>query len=217
MKRNIVQYLSAVVLSASLLACTESPKTLPYLGNKEAVEKTVDGKVVVDTIYHTIPDFEFINQDSVKITQEFVKGKIYIADFFFTTCPTICPKMKTQMLRIYEKYKDNPNIILLSHSIDPRHDTPAVLKEFKSNLGIKGDSWQMVTGDKAKIFEIGQKSYMVTAADDPTQPGGVVHSGAFILVDKDRHIRGIYDGTVPAKVDNLMKDLEILLKETKTK
>jgi protein SCO1/2 len=75
----------------------------------------------------------------------------------------------------------------------------------------------MVTGDKAKIFEIGQKSYMVTAADDPTQPGGVVHSGAFILVDKDRHIRGIYDGTVPAKVDNLMKDLEILLKETKTK
>lgn len=217
MKRNIVQYLSAVVLSASLLACAESSKTLPYLGNKDTVEKTVDGKVVVDTIYHTIPDFEFINQDSVKITQEFVKGKIYIADFFFTTCPTICPKMKTQMLRIYEKYKDNPNVILLSHSIDPRHDTPAVLKEFKSNLGIKGNSWQMVTGDKAKIFEIGQKSYMVTAADDPTQPGGVVHSGAFILVDKDRHIRGIYDGTVPAKVDNLMKDLEILLKETKTK
>ncbi len=217
MKRSIVQYLSSVVLSATLLSCAESPKTLPYLGNKEAVEKTVDGKVVVDTIYHTIPDFEFINQDSVKITQEFVKGKIYIADFFFTTCPTICPKMKTQMLRIYEKYKDNPNVILLSHSIDPRHDTPAVLKEFKSNLGIKGNSWQMVTGEKAKIFEIGQKSYMVSAADDPTQPGGVVHSGAFILVDKDRHIRGIYDGTVPAKVDNLMDDLEILLKETKTK
>lgn len=214
MKRNIVHYLSLIFLLNIVLGCSQSPKELPYLGNKETAEKMIDGKMVVDTIYHKIPDFEFINQDSVKITQEFVAGKIYIADFFFTTCPTICPKMKTQMLRIYEKYKDNPNVILLSHSIDPRHDTPAVLKEFRSNLGIKGNSWQMVTGDKAKIFEIGQKSYMVSAADDPTQPGGVVHSGAFILVDKDRHIRGIYDGTVPAKVDNLMEDMEILLNES---
>lgn len=214
MKRNIVQCLSLIFLVTIVLSCSQVPKELPYLGNKETVEKMIDGKMVVDTIYHKIPDFEFISQDSVKITQEFVAGKIYIADFFFTTCPTICPKMKTQMLRIYEKYKDNPNVILLSHSIDPRHDTPAVLKEFKSNLGIKGNSWQMVTGDKAKIFEIGQKSYMVSAADDPTQPGGVVHSGAFILVDKNRHIRGIYDGTVPAKVDNLIEDLEILLNES---
>lgn len=214
MKRNIVQSLSLIFLLTIVLGCSQVPKELPYLGNKETVEKMIDGKMIVDTIYHKIPDFEFISQDSVKLTQEFVAGKIYIADFFFTTCPTICPKMKTQMLRIYEKYKDNPNVILLSHSIDPRHDTPAVLKEFRSNLGIKGNSWQMVTGDKAKIFEIGQKSYMVSAADDPTQPGGVVHSGAFILVDKNRHIRGIYDGTVPAKVDNLMEDLEILLNES---
>lgn len=215
MKINVVQSLSVVFLVVALASCSKTPKELPYLGNKEAVKKMVDGgKEVVDTLYHTIPDFEFINQDSVKITQEFVAGKIYIADFFFTTCPTICPKMKTQMLRIYEKYKDNPNVVLLSHSIDPRHDTPAVLKEFRSNLGIKGNSWQMVTGDKAKIYEIGQKSYMVSAADDPTQPGGVVHSGAFILVDKNRHIRGLYDGTVAAKVDNLMDDMEILLKET---
>ncbi len=214
MKRNIVQCLSLIFLATIVLSCSQAPKELPYLGNKETVEKLVDGKMVVDTLYHKIPDFEFISQDSVKLTQEFVAGKIYIADFFFTTCPTICPKMKTQMLRIYEKFKDNPNVVILSHSIDPRHDTPAVLKEFKSNLGIKGNSWQMVTGDKAKIFEIGQKSYMVSAADDPTQPGGVVHSGAFILVDKNRHIRGIYDGTVPAKVDNLMEDMEILLNES---
>ena len=215
MKINVVQSLSVIFLVVALVGCSKAPKELPYLGNKEPIKKVVDGgKEVVDTLYHTIPDFEFINQDSVKITQEFVAGKIYIADFFFTTCPTICPKMKTQMLRIYEKYKDNPDVVLLSHSIDPRHDTPAVLKEFRSNLGIKGNSWQMVTGDKAKIYEIGQKSYMVSAADDPTQPGGVVHSGAFILVDKNRHIRGLYDGTVAAKVDNLMEDMEILLKET---
>lgn len=204
-------YISVAVLFLS--ACNSKPQKLPILGNREAVTKTVNGKEVTDTLYHQIPDFEFVNQDSAKITQKDFEGKIYIADFFFTTCPTICPKMKTQMLRIYEKYKDNPKVGILSHSIDPRHDTPAVLREFMNNLGIKSKMWQMVTGDKAKIFEIGQKSYMVSATDDPTQPGGVVHSGAFILVDKNRHIRGIYDGTEPTKVDRLMIDMEILLNE----
>lgn len=204
-------YISAVALFFS--ACDSQPQKLPILGNREAVIKTVNGKEVTDTLYHQIPDFEFINQDSVKVTQKDFEDKIYIADFFFTTCPTICPKMKTQMLRIYEKYKDNPKVGILSHSIDPRHDTPAVLREFMNNLGIKSKMWQMVTGDKAKIYEIGQKSYMVSATDDPTQPGGVVHSGAFILVDKNRHIRGIYDGTEPTKVDRLMIDMEVLLNE----
>ncbi|PWK27299.1 protein SCO1/2 [Arcicella aurantiaca] len=211
MNKTTLLYIYAVAFFLS--ACDSQPQKLPILGNREAVTKTVNGKEVTDTLYHQIPDFEFINQDSVKVTQKDFAGKIYIADFFFTTCPTICPKMKTQMLRIYEKYKNNPKVGILSHSIDPRHDTPAVLREFMNNLGIKSKMWQMVTGDKAKIYEIGQKSYMVSATDDPTQPGGIVHSGAFILVDKNRHIRGIYDGTEPAKVDRLMIDMEILLNE----
>jgi protein SCO1/2 len=196
-----------------LFSCNTNPEKLPILGNKETVIKMVNGKQITDTIYHQIPNFEFINQDSSKITQKDYEGKIYVADFFFTTCPTICPKMKTQMLRIYEKFKDNPKVGILSHTIDPRHDTPAVLREFMNNLNIKSKMWQMVTGDKAKIYEIGQKSYMVSATDDPTQPGGIVHSGAFVLVDKNRHIRGIYDGTEPEKVDKLMKDMEVLLNE----
>ena len=199
--------------SLLLSACQTKPEKLPILGNREAIVKTVDGKQITDTLYHQIPDFEFINQDSVKITQKDFAGKIYVADFFFTTCPTICPKMKTQMLRIYEKFKDNPKVAILSHTIDPRHDTPAVLKEFSKNLGIQNSMWNMVTGDKSKIYEIGQKSYMVSATDDPTQPGGIVHSGAFILIDKNRHIRGIYDGTEPEKVDKLMEDMEVLLSE----
>lgn len=205
--------ISILAFCLFLISCNSQPQKLPILGNREAVTKTVNGKEVTDTLYHQIPDFEFINQDSVKVTQKDFEGKVYISDFFFTTCPTICPKMKTQMLRIYEKYKDNPKVGILSHSIDPRHDTPAVLREFMDNLGIKSKMWQMVTGDKAKIYEIGQKSYMVSATDDPTQPGGIVHSGAFILVDKNRHIRGIYDGTEPTKVDKLMIDMEILLNE----
>ena len=198
---------------AVLFSCTESKRELPILGQKEAKESVVNGKTVIDTIYHQIPDFEFYNQDSVLISQKDFEGKIYVADFFFTSCPTICPKMKTQMLRIYEKYKGNPKIAFLSHSIDPRHDTPSVLKEFSQNLGITGKQWQFITGDKAKIYEIGQKSYMVSATDDPTQPGGIVHSGAFILVDSHRHIRGIYDGTEPEKVDQLMNDMDVLLEE----
>lgn len=194
-------------------SCSDSKEKLPILGNREAITKTVNGKQITDTLYHQIPDFEFINQDSVKITQKDFVGKIYVADFFFTTCPTICPKMKTQMLRIFKKFKDNPKVAILSHTIDPRHDTPSVLKEFSKNLGIQNSMWQMVTGDKAKIYEIGQKSYMVSATDDPTQPGGIVHSGAFILVDKNHHIRGIYDGTEPERVDKLMVDMEILLNE----
>ena len=194
-------------------SCSDSKEKLPILGNREAITKTVNGRQITDTLYHQIPDFEFINQDSVKITQKDFVGKIYVADFFFTTCPTICPKMKTQMLRIFKKFKDNPKVAILSHTIDPRHDTPSVLKEFSKNLGIQNSMWQMVTGDKAKIYEIGQKSYMVSATDDPTQPGGIVHSGAFILVDKNHHIRGIYDGTEPERVDKLMADMEILLNE----
>lgn len=209
-----ITYCSLLFTQCSLLiACNNSKEKLPILGNREAIIKIVNGKQITDTLYHQIPDFEFISQDSVKITQKDFVGKIYVADFFFTTCPTICPKMKTQMLRIFKKFKDNPQVAILSHTIDPRHDTPSVLKEFSKNLGIQNSMWQMVTGDKTKIYEIGQKSYMVSATDDPKQPGGIVHSGAFILVDKNRHIRGIYDGTEPEKVDKLMADIEILLKE----
>lgn len=211
--RFITYCLWFIAQCSLLIACDNSKEKLPILGNREAIVKTVDGKQITDTLYHQIPDFEFINQDSVKITQKDFEGKIYVADFFFTTCPTICPKMKTQMLRIFKKFKDNPQVAIISHSIDPRHDTPAVLKEFSKNLGIQNSMWTMVTGDKAKIYEIGQKSYMVSATDDPTQPGGIVHSGAFILVDKNRHIRGIYDGTEPERVDKLMMDMEVLLKE----
>ena len=210
---KITRFIVYCLLITIYCSCSDSKEKLPILGNREAITKTVNGKQITDTLYHQIPDFEFISQDSVKVTQKDFTGKIYVADFFFTTCPTICPKMKTQMLRIFKKFKDNPKVAILSHTIDPRHDTPSVLKEFSKNLGIQNSMWSMVTGDKAKIYEIGQKSYMVSATDDPTQPGGIVHSGAFILVDKNRHIRGIYDGTEPDKVDKLMADMDLLLSE----
>ena len=186
---------------------------LPILGQRDAVTKVINGKSVTDSTYQTIPDFAFISQYGDTVTAKTFADKIYVADFFFTSCPTICPKMKVQLKRVYEKYKGNASVMLLSHTIDPAHDSVSVLSEFSNNLGVTGRQWLFVTGDRDKIYDIGQNSYMVTAQADSTAPGGVVHSGAFILVDKAKHIRGIYDGTTEAGVDKLMADIDRLLAE----
>jgi protein SCO1/2 len=193
-------------LVALLAFSCSQEKKLPFLGPKQVNAKG-------DTVYHQIPSFHFLNQDSVFVSEKDVEGKVYVADFFFTTCPTICPKMKTQMLRIYERYKDRDDVRIISHSIDPDFDTPNVLKDYATRLQVKAPKWNLLTGDKAAIYQLGQKSYMVSAQEDPNEAGGFVHSGAFILVDKNRHVRGIYDGTVEAEVNHLLEDMEILLKE----
>ena len=162
---------------------------------------------------HRIQQFTLINQLGDTITEKNFEGKIYVADFFFTTCPTICPIMKRQMLRVYEKYKDNPDVLILSHTIDPDYDSVEVLHEFADRLGVSSKTWHFVTGNKDSIYDIGQNSYMVTARQDPDEPGGYLHSGAFLLIDKDRRVRGIYDGTIEEKVDVLMKDMDKFLKE----
>lgn len=188
---------------------------LPILGQREAVTKIVNGKSVTDSVYQSIPDFKFVSQYGDTITAKTLDNKIYVADFFFTSCPTICPKMKVQLKRVYERFKGNSDVMLLSHTIDPVHDSVSVLNEFAQNLGVTGRQWLFVTGDRDKIYELGQTSYMVTAQADSTAPGGVIHSGAFILVDKNKHIRGIYDGTTEAGVDKLMTDMDRLLAEYK--
>ena len=190
------------------------PGKLPILGFKDAVEnKGNPGQV--DTVYHTIADFSFVNQDSAMVTNNTFANKVYVSDFFFTSCPTICPIMKAQMLRVYDTFNNNPEVMLLSHTIDPEYDTVALLKDYADRLEVTSEKWHFVTGDKEKIYEIGQRSYLITAQEDQFQPGGYLHSGAFILVDKDRRIRGIYDGTKPDQVDRLINDIPILLSEYK--
>lgn len=190
----------------------ENDKTLPVLGNWHVDTFEKEGKTVTDTVYHKIAAFSFVNQDSVTISNSDLEGKVYVADFFFTTCPTICPVMKTQMLRVYEKYKDDPNFKILSHSIDPKHDTVALLKDYSQRLGVENAStWHFLTGDQEKIFEIGQTSYLTTAMEDQQEPGGFLHSGAFVLVDQKGKIRGVYDGTKEDQVNRLMNDIPKLL------
>ncbi|KAA0989291.1 SCO family protein [Dyadobacter aurulentus] len=201
----------AIFFLLALVSCGDNK--LPIMGERDWVKKTVDGKEVVDTIYHTIPAFSFVNQDGDTISEEIVKGKIYVTDFFFTTCPTICPVMKRQMTKIYNQYKGNPEFMILSHSIDPEHDTPQVLNKYAKDLGVEGNQWQFLTGEKEKIYDIGQKKYMAVVQEDSAAAGGFLHSGAFILVDKEKHVRGMYDGTTEEGTEKLMKDIAKLLKE----
>jgi len=211
-----LKFLLMLIITGTLLySCKEKAKPrLPILGRKIVNVKEVHTEKVLDTVYHTIADFSFIDQDSMEITQETFRGKIYVADFFFTSCPTICPLMKAQMLRVYHAFKDSSEVMILSHTIDPSHDSVAVLKDYAERLGVTSDKWHFVTGDKHKLFEIGQKSYLVTAQEDQFEPGGYLHSGAFILVDKNRRIRGLYDGTKAEQVDRLIDEIPLLLQES---
>ncbi len=197
-----------------LQACTnKSESKLPILGERAPVEKIVDGKTVVDTIYQTIEPFAYLNQDSVIVTDKDFDNKIYVTDFFFTACNTICPVMHRNMMEVYKKYKDNPNVKILSHSIDIKYDVPSRLKAYASKLGVESDKWSFVHGSRDSIFNIAAKSYLVAAYEDNTDPQGLVHQGWFVLVDTKKQLRGAYDGTKEDQVKQMMLDMEKLLKE----
>lgn len=202
----------ALVVSVGLLvfsSCEKKDQSLPVLG-----ERSLEGS---DTVYHTIAPFQFVDQDSAVITNETFRDKIYVADFFFTTCRTICPIMKTQMLRVYEATQEKPDVLILSHTIDPEYDTVALLHDFARRLGVKTEKWHFVTGAKDSIYKIAQTSYFATAMEDKTEPDGFIHSGAFLLIDKQQRIRGKYDGTKEDDVNRLIGDIEKLRNEYASK
>jgi protein SCO1/2 len=211
----IVSLVSAFVL---LLASCSAPKEkpLPIYGERDVVVKEIDGKKVVDTVYHTIADFSFVDQDSAIVTNATFENKIYVADFFFTSCRTICPKMKTQMLRVYDSIQRMDDVLILSHTIDPNYDTVALLHDFADRLGVTSNKWHFVTGVQDSIYTIAQTSYFATAMEDKAEPDGFIHSGAFILVDKARHIRGTYDGTKEEDVNRMIADIRKLRREYET-
>lgn len=206
--KKITLYAFAVIVIG---ACKSKPSMLPILGAREAVEKTVNGKVIMDTIYQTIPAFQFINQDSTIIDNQLFDGKIYVADFFFTSCPTICPVMHRNLLKVYDKYNGNAEVMLLSHSIDYKYDVPHILKKYATKLGVKGNQWQFVHGSKEVTYSLAKNNYLVAVGVDPKAPGGYVHQGYLVLIDKEKRVRGAYDGTDEKQVQQLLKDMDILL------
>ena len=169
------------------------------------------------------PKFELINQDNKKITNETYKGKVYVLEFFFTTCPTICPKMNQSMLVLEKSFFGNPNFGMVSITIDPNHDTPKILNEHRNLLGVKSANWNFLTGDKAYIFNLANKGFNLYAGENNKVAGGFEHSGLFALIDKNGNIRCrnddfgnpilYYDGLDKKGVRNIQQDINILLKE----
>ena len=203
-------------LFAILLSSCTSNNKLPVLGQREAKEvKHKDGSVSVDTVYQTIAPFRFLNQDSIYIDNATFNNKIYIADFFFTSCTTICPTMHRNLKTIFEEYKDSPEVAFLSHTIDFKYDHPSVLKKYAKKLGVYGKNWSFAFGAKDSIYNIAEKSYLVAVMQDTTNKDGYIHQGWLVLIDKERRMRGAYDGTNPESIAQLKKDLPILLAEYK--
>lgn len=201
-------YILILLISSFLFACQPKVKKLPILGH----DQIIDGK----TVHHTIPNFSFTNQYGETVNNEFYKGKTYVATFFFTTCPTICPVVSRQMLRIYDKYENNPEILLLSHTLDPKRDTVNALKNYAENLEVKAPKWNFVTGNKKEIRGI-VDDYFNIVVDDEGAPGGINHSGKIVLVDRNGHIRSFCEGTDPDEVTIFLEEIDLLLKEYETK
>ncbi|MCB0434919.1 MAG: SCO family protein, partial [Mangrovimonas sp.] len=173
----------------------------------------VDSSIQDQRKYHTIADFKLINQNGDTITQDNYKDKIYVADFFFTTCATICPIMTANMVDVQEAIKNDDDVMLLSHSVTPEIDTVAQLKRYALKKGVIDSKWNLVTGDKKQIYELARKSYLAVKTTGDGGPFDMVHTENFMLIDKKRQIRGFYDGTKKEDIDRLLKDIERLKKE----
>ncbi|MFT3884771.1 MAG: SCO family protein [Flavobacteriales bacterium] len=183
-------------------------KTLPYIGEREV-------NAPGDTTYWTVPPFSFLDQNGHAFTDKDVAGKVVIADFFFTRCTSICPRMSKEMQQLQFKLDDPAfkEVVFLSHTVDPEHDTPEVLREYARRLEADTTRWKFLTGNAPDIYRQGNQGYLLSANADSTAAEDFVHSPQFVLVDMQRHIRGMYDGTNTSSVDSLVVDLKMLLKE----
>ncbi len=166
---------------------------------------------------HRIPDFNFVSQDGQVVTNQSYDGKIYIAEFFFTRCPNICIVMASELLRVQEKFKNYSDIRILSHSVDPDHDSISVLKSYAARYQASSEFWTFVTGDKAKIYEMARCGYFVAVKPSETSSTDFIHTDKVVLVDKQRRIRGYYSATDREDIDRLITEIQVLLKEKNPK
>lgn len=162
---------------------------------------------------HTVRDFRLTDQTGSVITQSTLNGKIYVLDYFFTTCPSICPIMSTQMARAYEKYKGNEQVIFLSHTVDPENDSVPVLARYAREHGADARQWHFLTGDKQELYDLARKSYFLDPGEGKGDADDFIHTPMFVLVDREKRIRGYYDGTNPSEVDKMIMEIDLLLQE----
>jgi len=181
-------------------------RTLPYFEPKSLTRTKIEK-------HHSVPAFSFINQNGQTVTEEAVKGKVYVCDFFFTTCQSICPIMSNELERVYKEFKTKDDFLILSHTVNPETDSVAQLKEYAQKHGVSDLHWLFLTGDKKRLYEIARKGYLLNAEEGDGGEDDFIHTQNFALIDKERCIRGFYDGTDSAEVSRLIKDIHLLFEE----
>ena len=190
-----------------LLGCNnhKAKLLLPILGDKKIGNS--------DTLYHTIGDFQFTNQYAEIVSNKTVKNKIYVADFFFATCQSICPEMSSNLVLVQKAFEKDDSVLILSHSVNPRHDTVEVLYNYGKTYGAIKNKWHFLTGDKKQIYDLAKISYLVNALEDDGSTEGFLHSELLLLIDTKGRLRGMYDGTDKAEVNKLIKEIKLLKQE----
>ena len=208
MKLKLILKIILICSIVFYFGCTEKKSSvlLPIYGEK----KIISG----DTIYHQIASFNLTNQIGQVVNQNTTKNKIYIANFFFATCQSICPMMSNQLQEVQKAFLADDSVLILSHSVNPLHDTVAVLSNYGDTYGAKTNKWHLLTGNKKQIYDLAKTSYLVNAFEDDGSPEGFLHSELFLLIDKKARIRGMYDGTNTAEVKKLIEDVKLLKQET---
>ena len=208
MKLKLILKIILICSIVFYFGCTEKKSSvlLPIYGEK----KIIAG----DTIYHQIASFNLTNQIGQVVNQNTTKNKIYIANFFFATCQSICPMMSNQLQEVQKAFLADDSVLILSHSVNPLHDTVAVLSNYGDTYGAKTNKWHLLTGNKKQIYDLAKTSYLVNAFEDDGSPEGFLHSELFLLIDKKARIRGMYDGTNTSEVKKLIEDVKLLKQET---
>ena len=208
MKLKLILKIFLICSIVFYFGCSQKKSSvlLPIYGEK----KIIAG----DTIYHQIASFNLTNQIGQVVNQNTTKNKIYIANFFFATCQSICPMMSNQLQEVQKAFLADDSVLILSHSVNPLHDTVAVLSNYGDTYGAKTNKWHLLTGNKKQIYDLAKTSYLVNAFEDDGSPEGFLHSELFLLIDKKARIRGMYDGTNTSEVKKLIEDVKLLKQET---
>lgn len=207
MQRRI-SFILAFLISCAIVSCDDDVSPLPYLGTHNISNG--------DTVFYQVPKFWFTNQDGEEVTHETYANKVFVADFFFTNCPSICPMLTSQLSRLQDKLKDDQlwgDVMIISHSVDAARDSVETLRAYADKINADTEYWNFVTGTKKRIHEHAEHGYFLTAFESDTAAGGFFHTDQFALIDRNRHIRGYYDGTSTTEVDRLFEDIQTLVKE----
>lgn len=220
MKKSIVYLIviaiSVIAVATFILYEQKYERKLPILNPTDVNAALVDSSLQNKGINHTILDFHLTNQNGENVSQEIIKDRVVVANFFFATCPSICPIMNSQLSRVHAEYLKNNNVIILSHTVWPEVDSVEVLKEYGERYNANPKRWQFLTGDKHHLYHLARKSYLVAPSLQDTNfdqggEGDFIHTENIVLIDKKRRIRGFYDGTNSLEVSQLIQDVQILL------